>query len=331
VPDTRDIIVIGSSAGGVQALQHLVAGLPGDFPAAVFIVQHTWPTTGSYLAEILARKAILPVSAAQNGVRHERGHIYVAPADFHLFVERGYLRVLRGPKENRARPAINPLFRSAALAYGPRVIGVLLTGTLDDGTAGLWTIKQSGGVALAQSDALYPDMPEHARANVALDHFVPLAEIPPLLVQLNHEPLATNAVPAPLATTQLSDRSAKLDAHVGDLLEQIGQRSYFSCPECNGALWELKEGALQYRCHVGHAYSAATLRACQDNILEGAMWTALRSLKESAKLDERLAAEAANHDLDDAAARHRNNADDKLTQAQHLEQFLASLRSSTTP
>src|SRR5688572_20686183 len=166
MPTGRNIIVIGASAGGVRALQHVVAGLPSDIPAAIFVVQHIWGGSQSYLPAILQRAGRIRVVEAENGARIETGTIYVAPPDKHLFVEADRMMVLRGPRENRTRPAINPLFRSAAAAFGNRVIGVILTGTLDDGAAGLWAVKQAGGVSVVQSDAEHPDMPKAALENV---------------------------------------------------------------------------------------------------------------------------------------------------------------------
>lgn len=321
----RNIVVIGASAGGVPALQQLVAGLPVNFPAAVFIVLHVWSGSVSLLPRILARTSKLPVIEARHEQRFAPGNVYVAPADLHLFVERDHLSVLRGPKENRTRPAINPLFRSAAMAHGNRVIGIILTGMLDDGAAGLWAIKQCGGLAIAQADAEFSEMPESARQNVQLDHFVPLAEIPPLLDRLTREPLQP-AVRATPAVVQHNDDVAKMSSDSNMHIDQVGRRSVFTCPECNGALWELEEGSLQYRCHVGHAFSAASLSAAHDSVIEQSLWSALRALKESAALDDRLATQSAEHDLPDAARIHRANAHDKLAQADHLQQFLSTLR-----
>src|SRR4051812_40690922 len=191
--DHRDIIVIGASAGGVAALQKLVEGLPGNFPAAVFVVMHVWSGGETSMPAILSRAGTLPAVEARDGAPIEHGRVYVAPSDCHLFLERDRVAVLRGPRENRFRPAINPLFRSAATAFGSRVIGVILTGVLDDGVAGLWAVKQAGGIAIVQSDAQFPEMPRNAMADVAVDHCVPVAEIPALLVRLVREPLASRA------------------------------------------------------------------------------------------------------------------------------------------
>lgn len=195
----RDVIVVGTSAGGVEALRELAAALPPDLPASVLIVLHLSPGGPGLLPAILNRAGPLPAAHATDGEELRRGRIYVAPPDFHMLVADGRLRLARGPRENLHRPAIDALFRSAAAAWGPRVIGVVLTGALDDGTAGLGAIKRTGGVAVVQDpeEAAYPSMPRSALRNVRVDHCVPLAEIPPLLDQLSREPLADGPAPVP--------------------------------------------------------------------------------------------------------------------------------------
>jgi two-component system chemotaxis response regulator CheB len=180
------LVVIGTSAGGIEALRAIAAALPADFPAAIAIVMHLSPQSPGILDDILNRAGPLRADVARGGERLQPGHIYVAPADAHLLVEPGRLRLTRGPKENRFRPAIDPLFRTAAQVYGPAAVGVILTGNLDDGTAGLWAIKKLGGTTVVQdpADAMFPAMPESAVRHVEIDHVVPLAAIAPLLVRL---------------------------------------------------------------------------------------------------------------------------------------------------
>lgn len=172
----RDLVVVGASAGGVEALQSLVSGLAPDLPVAMLVVLHVPPYEQSNLASILARTARLPVEVASDGAPIVKGRIYVAVPDHHLLIEKNRLRVTRGPKENRARPAVDALFRSAAFSFGPRVIGVVLSGSLDDGTAGLWTVKDRGGIALVQSpaEAMFSSMPESALQHVDVDGVLPL-------------------------------------------------------------------------------------------------------------------------------------------------------------
>jgi two-component system chemotaxis response regulator CheB len=182
----RRLVVVGASAGGIEALRTLVAALSADFPAAIAVVLHTAPGSPGVLHEVLGRVGTMPVSSPATGTLIRSGHLYVAPSDYDLLIEPGRLRLTRGPQENRFCPAIDPLFRSAAQVYGPAAIGVVLTGNLDDGTAGLRMIKQLGGVAIAQdpAEAMFPSMPESAIRHVNVDHVARLAEIAPLLVRL---------------------------------------------------------------------------------------------------------------------------------------------------
>jgi two-component system chemotaxis response regulator CheB len=291
----HDIIVIGASAGGVEALQELARGLPSNLPAAVFIVLHIPPGGPSLLPRILNKSGPLRARHAINGEAIERGRIYVAPPDHHLLVVRDRVRVVRGPKENRARPAADPLFRSAAHAYGTRVVGVVLSGSLDDGTAGLAAIKRRGGLTVAQDpeEALYPGMPRSARENVALDHCLPVAGIAPLLGQLATVPAKDDAVYPMPEILKIENRIARLEESEMEEVEKIGELSAFTCPDCQGALWELRDGdLLRFRCHVGHAFSAESLMADQSEELENALWAALRSLEENAALARRMAARA---------------------------------------
>src|SRR5215212_7061388 len=205
-----DIVVVGASAGGVQALQTLIAGLPANFPAAVLVVLHIPAHTPSHLHTILARAATIPVTPAEDGEAIVPGHVYVAATDRHLLVEADRLRVTRGPKENRVRPAVDVLFRSAAYAFGPRVIGIVLSGMLDDGTAGSWAIKDRGGMVLVQSpqDAEHAAMPESTIQHVAVDHTLPVAEMPAFLAQLMREPISTGDAAAPNEALGIETRIA---------------------------------------------------------------------------------------------------------------------------
>jgi len=293
---SHDLIVMGASAGGVEALMRLMAALPADLPAAVCVVLHMPPQSSSHLAEILLRAGLLPVTQAQDGEPLARGHVYVAPPDRHLMVEAGRIRCTRGPRENRVRPAIDPLFRSAALAYGPRVIGVVLSGALDDGTAGLYAIKQRGGFAVVQdpADALIPNMPQSALEYIAVDYCVPVSEMGELLVRLAHEPATGAGVMAPSRDLLYEVNMAKLDAATleDDDEQRPGTLSAFACPECKGPLWELHDGELlRYRCRVGHAYTGETVLESQSEALEDALRNAYNTLTESALVAERLAAD----------------------------------------
>lgn len=288
----RDVIVVATSAGGVEALKELAAGLPADLPAAVLVVIHVPPQSPGLVPQILNRAGALPAAHGTDGEELRRGRIYVAPADAHMTVEGDHIRLLRGPRENLHRPAADPLFRSAAVSHGRRVIGVVLTGALDDGTAGLGAIKRRGGIAVVQepADASYPSMPESALRNVEVDHCLPLAEIPSLLDRLARESVA--ALPEEEAPVEMKMEVGMAGmASDEDKMDRVGTRTTFTCPECHGTLWEMNEqGALRFRCHVGHAYGAETLLSLQENGLEEALWAAVRAFEENAKLSERMAA-----------------------------------------
>ncbi|HKE44233.1 MAG TPA: chemotaxis protein CheB [Steroidobacteraceae bacterium] len=292
----RDIIVVGASTGGIASLQELVSALPADLPAAMLIVLHLGANAPGMLPEILGRAGPLPAQVPEDKAAIEAGRIYVAPPDRHLLVERGRVRVVRGPKENRHRPAIDPLFRSAAWAYGPRVIGVVLSGELDDGTAGLWAIKTCGGIAVVQDPhgAISQGMPRNALAHTEIDHCVPLVEIAPLLVRLADEEV-DGAVRAP-ETLKSEVDFASMKGDIRDM-DALGTLSPYTCPTCRGALWELTDAdLLRYRCHTGHAFSAESLVAEQSTAVEDALYSALRVVEEKAtalrRIDETMPATA---------------------------------------
>lgn len=266
--------------------------LPDDFPAPVFVVLHIPASAPSMLAQILGRSRTLPVVNAEDGRRYEPGTIYVAVPDHHLLVGRdGTMHVARGPRENRHRPAVDPLFRSAALSYGRNAIGVVLTGALDDGTAGLIAMRKAGGIAVVQDprDAMYRSMPESAIAHVDVDHVVPLASLGELLARLVVEPpRAMDAVED--ENLDLETRMAELDADALRQDERPGRPSPYSCPDCGGVLWEVPEQEFtRYRCRVGHAFSPEAMLNAQDEVLEEALWSAVKTLEESARLSNRLA------------------------------------------
>jgi len=274
---TRDLVVIGASAGGVEALKAVASRLPGDLPAAICVVLHIAPTSTSALAGILDRAGRLPCRPAEDGEGLRPGHILVASPDHHLLVEDGHVRVTVGPRENNHRPSVDTLFRSAAHAHGADVVGVVLSGTRDDGSAGLAIIKSHGGVAVVQDpeDALYPGMPSSAISQVAVDAVAPAA-------------LVADAITALVNGTPLPDDVRASDPTVGPRSE--AQQLTLVCPECGGVLSERREeGVLQWSCHVGHLYSFDSLAEAQGGAVEAALWTALRSLEDRAALMRRLA------------------------------------------
>lgn len=285
-----DIIVVGTSAGGVGALQTLIGLLPADLPASVFIVLHIAAESPRLLADILNRAGELPCTYAQDEEAIEPGHVYLAPPDRHLLLERGKMILSRGPKENRHRPAIDTLFRSAAVAYGPRVAGVILTGNLTNGTAGLLAVKEAGGITIVQDpdDALYTGMPSNALKYVPVDYCLLMSEIPDKLVELARDPVPEEA-------SEASDKARIEQKIIQDPvgrkedLAKIGRLSSLSCPECTGTLFEIDdESLLRYRCFVGHAYTAEVLKEALSDELEQALWLALRTLENSIMLKQRM-------------------------------------------
>ncbi len=292
---SHDIIVIGASAGGIEALTQLVRTLPQNFPGSLFVVLHLSPDNPSLLPRILTRAGALEASHPEDGEQFRPGHIYVAPPDLHLLIEENYVRLVRGPKENRHRPAIDPLFRSAARSYGVRVVGVVLSGMLDDGTAGLLAIKRCGGLAIVQhpEEALYPSMPQSALEHVKVDYCLPVREIGPKLISLMQEPELQAVVPSPDATLEKETRSVEMKIDHFNEQEHVGTPSVFGCPECGGVLWEIKDGDfLRFRCRVGHALSAESVLAEQSESVDKALWNALKTLEEKASLSARLARQA---------------------------------------
>jgi two-component system chemotaxis response regulator CheB len=289
----KDIVVVGASAGGMAALEQLVAGLPRGLPAALFIVWHLAPGVKSVLPTVLTHAGPLPACNPQDGDPIEPGRIYVGPNDHHMLLENGYIRVARGPKENRFRPAIDPLFRSAAYIYGPRVIGVVLSGALDDGTAGLWAIKLRGGTAVVQdpADAVHRSMPISALDNVEVDHKLPVAQIGPLLGRLVREAAGPEPL-MPAREREKMDAEVKIAREVDSRIENIlqyGELSPFTCPECHGVLATFRDGSLtRFRCHTGHAVSMATLLEAGTEQVEQRLMDALRALDETIMLLNRM-------------------------------------------
>jgi|SRR5215813_390528 len=289
-PQFRDIVAIGASAGAIEALTALVATLPADFSGSLFVVLHMDPDPGSKVPQILARAGALPVVAPKDMTRIAKGRIYVSSPNRHLLLERDRVRVVRGPKENRHRPAIDPLFRSAAWAYGPRVVGVILTGMGDDGAAGLWAIKSCGGTTVVQdpASAAHPQMPESALLHNEIDHCIPLDQIAPLLTRLAREPINGHDYASCRPTLKTEVEFDTMGRDITDM-GSLGKLSPFTCPACRGALWELQDGdILRYRCHTGHAFSEESLRVEQSIAIEEGLYSALRAVEEKATLLRRL-------------------------------------------
>jgi two-component system chemotaxis response regulator CheB len=312
----RDIIVIGASAGGVEALMQMT-GRFSAMEAAIFVVLHSGPNRPSYLYNLLHRQSQeMNVASAENGMAIEHGRMYLSVPDCHLVLEPEHMRLVRGPTENRHRPSIDALFRSAAKAFGPRVIGVVLSGYLDDGSAGLHSIKRAGGLAIVQDprDAAVPSMPENAIAATNVDYICPVTEIPDLLGRLVKQPLNRNLV--------------SLAAHQGgngkdELVDPKGTPSAYTCPECHGTLWEVQEGKLlRYACRVGHSFTIESMFHDQSDATERAVWAALRALEERADLSRRMEQRSLSSGLQVVANRYRQLAQAAQKNADVLRKLL---------
>lgn len=270
-----DIFVIGASSGGVEALTEIAKNLPADFPGSLFVVLHMPARTRSFLPEILMRAGDLPAIHPVDGSPIERGRIYLAPPDHHLVIERGHVHLSLGPKEQHHRPCINVTFRSAALAYGNRVVGVVLTGELDDGTAGLWEIKRRGGVAVVQNpeEAAFPSMPLSALREIEADHIAKLCSMGELFARL--------------ATAEGEEERTEIEG-----VRMQPELTDLTCPDCRGTIWEVRRGnSKEYRCRVGHTFSPKTMFSEHFTAQEKALYGAIVALEEGASLAARLAPE----------------------------------------
>jgi len=304
----HDIVVMGASAGGIGAFETILSSFPWDLKASTFVVLHTTEDSPGLLPEILNRSSKLPVLYAQNNAQVLPGRVYVAPGGaHHMTLDRGKVRLLPGPRENRHRPSIDSLFRSASIAYGQRVIGVVLTGNLDDGSAGLADIKKRGGIAIVQDpeDAVAPSMPASAVESTQVDFTLPAAEIGPKLIEL----VGASTETKPELVSQTSN------------IERTGQT--YSCPECNGVLQEVEEGKLvRFRCRVGHIYSPESLHADQNVAVEKALWAAIRALEEHAEFSQRLSSRSLSKKRPRLASRFRDKAEASREDATVLRELL---------
>ena len=310
-----EIVVVAASAGGVETLTKLVAGLPVGLKAAVFVVLHLPESSPSMLPQILSRKGALPAQAAADGAPIEPGRIYVAVPGRHLTIQPGSMRLTNGPRENGHRPSADVLFRSAAAAYGSRAAGVVLSGADDDGAAGLAAIKRQRGVAMVQdpAEALYPRMPQSSLDSVAVDHCLPVREIARRIGALAGDRSLER--PQPVEEGAVSQPTEER--------YQERQPSAYTCPECHGTLWEVDEGELiRFRCRVGHAYSADHLLSGQADNLEAALWMALRTLEERTQLSGDMAKRAKQNGLSRAAKRFQETHDEAEQAAGTLRELL---------
>jgi two-component system chemotaxis response regulator CheB len=322
---TVNIVVIGASAGGLQALCEILGELPSGIGAAILAVVHTPAARGSNLPAVLSRAGPLPVSFCSQDQSLEGGHVYVAPPDYHMLVTNLGATLNHGPKENGFRPAIDPLFRTAARRYGERVMGVVLSGALDDGAYGLKLIKDAGGIAVVQdpNEAAVQSMPLSAMQNVAVDHMLTATRIARLITESTGPQFEGSAAMARTKETDPAEKDEEIT--IEEMKDEFGPASALTCPDCGGALWEIIDGQLvRYRCHVGHQYSSDGLDSGQRDVVEEALWTAVRVLEEHADLRSRMSRRAGVAGLDAVSSSFAESAQAAHAQAQTLRDLLVA-------
>ena len=321
----HQIVVIGASAGGLQALSTIVSALPANLPASVLIVVHSSSNGPGVLPDILERISSLRVAFATDDEALVRGRIYIARPDFHLIVNRNTVSLVHGPRENGFRPAIDPTFRTAAREHGPRVIGVVLSGALSDGTYGLSMIKHHGGLAVAQdpTDAIIPSMPQSAIRHVDVDHVMAASDIGPLLDRLTRRSRWNTARATVPHVDKLEPQRRTDGTEVVDMTKLYGPPSALTCPDCGGALWEVRQDrVVRYHCHTGHQYAPENLVAGQSDAVDGALWTAVRILEEHVELKTRMSRRAADGGLLAVSEGFAEGARDAQRQAERIRAIL---------
>jgi two-component system, chemotaxis family, protein-glutamate methylesterase/glutaminase len=326
---SRKIVVIGASRGGLGALKRILPKLPANFPAAVLVVMHVGYHE-SKLPQLLDELCPLPVRHAIDGEIIEPGSILIAPPDLHLLIEDKHIHLKRGPKENHARPAIDPLFRSAALYFREHTLGVLLTGDLDDGTIGALAIKSYGGQLVVQDprEAEAPSMPSSALEYAQVDYCTPTDEIAELLIMLVNRPPTNgteeerSAHSGDTAWVEIENRLlASSDMETTEVLDRIGTRSALVCPECHGAMWDMKMKPPRYRCHTGHAYSGLTLLKLQTEQIEESIWAAIRALKDKESMLKRFVQSAHEQQRSAAAAEYEQSCEQVRAHVERLNNW----------
>lgn len=327
---SRNIIVIGASAGGIEALLAVVRGLPPDLEASIFVVVHIPPFGVSRLPEIITRAASMPAGHAHHGDHIQSGRIYIAPPDQHMLIRSSEIQLSREPRENHSRPAIDPLFRTAARAYGDRTVGIVLSGTLYDGAAGLAAIKVRGGIAIVQDpdDALFPSMPRSALNLVEADHVLPAERIGQELGRLVQQEAGNRGDPIMLNEDERIQHVIERD-FVAQAEDKRGHEpTMYTCPDCGGVLWQVERGPLgRFRCHVGHAYAPEVL--LQQKSEEAALWRCVRLLREKATLTRQTVARSLAGGKDELAARSEERARLNEEHARVIQELLESIPSPT--
>ena len=320
------VIVLGGSAGGLDAVAEIVSRLEPGLPAAVFVVLHLGAGPTPTIASKLTDAGPLEATFATAGASVEPGRIYVAPSDYHTLVQGNRIHLSHGPRVNNARPAIDLTFRSAAVAYGAQSIGVVLSGMLDDGTVGLHAVGRCSGITIVQdpAEAPYSEMPESALAAGEVDFTLPASSIGEVLNQLAQTPvLSKTAIPADVRIENEFDMNG-----IDDLsqMDQLGNQVPVSCPDCGGPLWEIKHGGpSRYRCHVGHSLSTRTLLSRQNEEVEQALWVALRTLEEKARMQGRLAQQGQHSGRGAVANTFHGRAEETRAHAERLRRLLTTI------
>ncbi len=319
-----DIIVIGASAGGITALKKLVSYLPQDLQAAIFIVLHLGSYSTSTVDTILSDAGPVPATFAKNGEFMAYGRMYVAPPDVHLLIDKNVMVLSKGPRENLWRPSIDTLFRSAAVSYGVRVVGIVLTGYLDDGVAGLLAIQRCGGMSMVQdpAEALFPDLPNNVLAHMHVDFCLPVEDLARQLIQQ----VKTRVGPEFPPPEDLIEENVTVDAYTSHLppRQVKGEVAGLSCPECGGTLWEQSQGSLtRYQCHVGHGFTEQSLLAGKSNTLDQALWTAFRLMEERVALLQKCIARAEHTGRRHTLSLYQKELEPLLPQLQQFRELLS--------
>lgn len=282
----RNIIVIGASAGGIPAVNAVIQEFPEDLDAAIVVVLHVSRKSNSTnIAKSFQRNTSLTCRVASNEMPLRKGHLYVAPPEQQLMIKNNSLRLTNGPHENKYRPSIDVLFRSAAVHYGNRSIGIILTGLFEDGTSGMHAIKRSGGICMIQdpAEAEYSDMPRSVLNKIKVDYQAKLKEMPEIIKNIVNDPLPPE-IPVPRELQIEAYITEKMMSDINDM-KKIGDKSDFTCPDCGGGLWELKNDPLhRYRCHTGHVFTEKILHDLQDQNIEETIWVSIRMLEEKENL-----------------------------------------------
>ena len=322
------VVVVGASAGGLSALSEFVGQFEPEIDAAIFIVMHLSQTSISdFLMQKLQPLTKLPCEIATEGASIKKSHVYIASADLHLLVKKGTIILGRGPQENRWRPSIDVLFRSAAAAYSTRVIGVVLTGLLDDGTTGMLAIKRSGGTCIVQdpNEAEYADMPLSVLNNMEVDYCIGLASMGEVIFSITQT--TPEEKPAPKDVIVESEIAERVVVDY-DNVKVLGEKSIYACPDCGGGLWSINKGgdgqgkADRYRCHIGHSYSEGDLVIKQGEIFESTLWTALRIMEERRNLLKKMEDDNANRGFQTAAKNYHQKVDDIQVHVDKLKEVL---------